>query len=103
MYMKNLNLDRKSTRLNSSHLGISYAVFCLKKKKQNILDSGLQHSLRPLSMLPTELISIPTGALAPGPGSSCCSASLWFIVFFFLKEGPPPNFPLFPPPASLPS
>src|SRR5262245_36262205 len=28
--------DRKSTRLNSSHLGISYAVFCLKKKKTNI-------------------------------------------------------------------
>src|SRR5262245_59627095 len=27
--------DRKSTRLNSSHLGISYAVFCLKKKKKN--------------------------------------------------------------------
>src|SRR5258705_8456671 len=27
--------DRKSTRLNSSHLGISYAVFCLKKKNQN--------------------------------------------------------------------
>src|SRR5438045_1828278 len=27
------DLDRKSTRLNSSHLGISYAVFCLKKKK----------------------------------------------------------------------
>src|SRR2546426_2396060 len=28
-----VNLDRKSTRLNSSHLVISYAVFCLKKKK----------------------------------------------------------------------
>src|SRR5256885_2759092 len=28
------HLDRKSTRLNSSHLVISYAVFCLKKKKQ---------------------------------------------------------------------
>src|SRR5438045_6673749 len=28
-------LDRKSTRLNSSHLGISYAVFCLKKKNKN--------------------------------------------------------------------
>src|SRR5262245_42796520 len=27
-------VDRKSTRLNSSHLGISYAVFCLKKKKK---------------------------------------------------------------------
>src|SRR5262245_62617413 len=31
-------VDRKSTRLNSSHLGISYAVFCLKKKnKKSIL------------------------------------------------------------------
>src|SRR5438132_10875930 len=28
-----INLDRKSTRLNSSHTVISYAVFCLKKKK----------------------------------------------------------------------
>src|SRR5690554_7039017 len=28
------NLDRKSTRLNSSHVRISYAVFCLKKKKK---------------------------------------------------------------------
>src|SRR3712207_7217341 len=30
-------LDRKSTRLNSSHANISYAVFCLKKKKNNSL------------------------------------------------------------------
>src|SRR2546430_8158253 len=30
-----LRRDRKSTRLNSSHSQISYAVFCLKKKKQN--------------------------------------------------------------------
>src|SRR5256885_9965312 len=29
-----IRIDRKSTRLNSSHLVISYAVFCLKKKKQ---------------------------------------------------------------------
>src|SRR5437870_9827126 len=29
------DLDRKSTRLNSSHVAISYAVFCLKKKKNN--------------------------------------------------------------------
>src|SRR5438309_5668598 len=28
--------DRKSTRLNSSHSSISYAVFCLKKKKKNV-------------------------------------------------------------------
>src|SRR3712207_8366290 len=31
------NIDRKSTRLNSSHANISYAVFCLKKKKQKSL------------------------------------------------------------------
>src|SRR5204862_7696138 len=30
----NVNIDRKSTRLNSSHVEISYAVFCLKKKKR---------------------------------------------------------------------
>src|SRR3712207_7841355 len=30
-----VKLDRKSTRLNSSHANISYAVFCLKKKKNN--------------------------------------------------------------------
>src|SRR3712207_8435466 len=33
--------DRKSTRLNSSHANISYAVFCLKKKKQIHIDSIL--------------------------------------------------------------
>src|SRR5439155_18879126 len=32
-------LDRKSTRLNSSHVAISYAVFCLKKKKKPIMHS----------------------------------------------------------------
>src|ERR1039458_10496585 len=32
--------DRKSTRLNSSHLGISYAVFCLKKQQQTTLRAG---------------------------------------------------------------
>src|SRR5947199_6149936 len=32
--------DRKSTRLNSSHLGISYAVFCLKKKNKHAQNDG---------------------------------------------------------------
>src|ERR1035441_10967492 len=40
-----IEVDRKSTRLNSSHLGISYAVFCLKKKKKNTLTkTHLVHS-----------------------------------------------------------
>src|SRR2546422_2842468 len=34
-FLDNLVLDRKSTRLNSSHGYISYAVFCLKKKKKH--------------------------------------------------------------------
>src|SRR3989442_6962461 len=32
--------DRKSTRLNSSHVRISYAVFCLKKKKKKVSHDG---------------------------------------------------------------
>src|SRR5436853_3382524 len=35
--------DRKSTRLNSSHLGISYAVFCLKKKKKTTNNKHISH------------------------------------------------------------
>src|SRR5260221_6610268 len=35
---ENIARDRKSTRLNSSHTVISYAVFCLKKKKANVWD-----------------------------------------------------------------
>src|SRR3712207_7658136 len=43
---RHLRQDRKSTRLNSSHANISYAVFCLKKKKhisKNATTSALQH------------------------------------------------------------
>src|SRR5262245_62628165 len=53
-----LKADRKSTRLNSSHLGISYAVFCLKRKMVNITSSvnsrersginNILHALNPL-------------------------------------------------------
>src|SRR3712207_7074033 len=32
--------DRKSTRLNSSHANISYAVFCLKKKRDSLITAG---------------------------------------------------------------
>src|SRR2546430_10402046 len=40
--LRQLLLDRKSTRLNSSHSQISYAVFCLKKKNKNITPMELQ-------------------------------------------------------------
>src|SRR5436309_7303377 len=50
-----LGIDRKSTRLNSSHVKISYAVFCLKKKKTKILtyDTIPSHTPQPLIHPPT--------------------------------------------------
>src|SRR5256885_12886284 len=42
--------DRKSTRLNSSHLVISYAVFCLKKKKKNHIYQRLYQQTQSLCM-----------------------------------------------------
>src|SRR6266700_5109707 len=38
--------DRKSTRLNSSHVKISYAVFCLKKKKKSVPGNSLQNKTK---------------------------------------------------------
>src|SRR5437899_6163917 len=46
--------DRKSTRLNSSHLGISYAVFCLKKKKKE--KNRLIHDLLYLEALSSPIM-----------------------------------------------
>src|SRR5690242_21361919 len=46
--LRSHRLDRKSTRLNSSHMSISYAVFCLKKKKKkkqhNFYDNNLHYT-----------------------------------------------------------
>src|ERR1035438_5087036 len=65
-------LDRKSTRLNSSHLGISYAVFCLKKNLKEF-----PHILVPL----------------PVPDYS--SRSVLTMYYFFLnKRAPPDTSPL---------
>src|SRR3712207_7385713 len=49
---KLLLLDRKSTRLNSSHANISYAVFCLKKKNYSLPISALNSPLPPSQTLP---------------------------------------------------
>src|SRR3712207_7488670 len=45
--------DRKSTRLNSSHANISYAVFCLKKKKTTHISSSKRALLESASISPT--------------------------------------------------
>src|SRR5437868_12320300 len=54
-HVRSVSRDRKSTRLNSSHVSISYAVFCLKKKKTYIT------SLTTLILI----INIPSQAPVP--------------------------------------
>src|SRR5689334_24375847 len=54
-YVSPSSVDRKSTRLNSSHSSISYAVFCLKKKTQNEPTVAYTHEIRPyITLLPDE-------------------------------------------------
>src|SRR5689334_24832951 len=45
LFGQHLQPDRKSTRLNSSHSSISYAVFCLKKKKKNYTQAFSLYSI----------------------------------------------------------
>src|ERR1035441_8393469 len=95
--------DRKSTRLNSSHLGISYAVFCLKKQAKS---DGLCSP-------PASHVNVPPRAArsARPPDSTRQRARLLRgaaqlrqpLCFFFLKDAPPPDFSPFPPHAALPS
>src|SRR5471030_1179343 len=73
--------DRKSTRLNSSHLGISYAVFCLKKKKKSALE-WMQGAL---------YLACPTGWPRSIGGCQKHTAE-----FFFLMIRRPPRSTLFP-------
>src|ERR1035438_3910023 len=72
--------DRKSTRLNSSHLGISYAVFCLKKK---INARGLREEQEVI----VKNVSTHRGNEHP---------EVAIARIFFLKIRPPPRSTLFP-------
>src|SRR6202040_23413 len=99
-FLMSILLDRKSTRLNSSHVEMSYAVFCLKKKTQTH-DAG---DLPRGKSDPETLRDPRRGAVSPGPPApaplACPTAcSLRFFFFFFLKTRAPPNSPSFPPPA----
>src|SRR5690349_23458482 len=51
-------VDRKSTRLNSSHVEISYAVFCLKKKKKKPTHEAFTHTSRSTTRQPTQSLQI---------------------------------------------
>src|SRR5256886_3499829 len=60
----NFTVDRKSTRLNSSHSQISYAVFCLKKKKEALCATAPKHEV--VAGMCQEYLGVH--ALLPGVG-----------------------------------
>src|ERR1039457_2419992 len=91
-------LDRKSTRLNSSHLVISYAVFCLKKKKKK---KNKQHGkIKRSGEQPRRgdhACGLSRAQLSLAPSVSACASCLFlFFFFFFLMIRRPPRSTLFP-------
>src|SRR3954465_622287 len=92
-------LDRKSTRLNSSHTIISYAVFCLKKNVPVSPPLAPAPRSTPHRLAPS-LVRAPEVSPA-GLGGAARPTPLGvpgFALFFFLKPGPPPEFSPLPPP-----
>src|SRR3954464_14267431 len=87
--------DRKSTRLNSSHTIISYAVFCLKKKKEKIKPTATEQTAKLTSGTPK---SRARRARAARRGeldrhASRGSLRLFSFFFFFNNRGPPKIYP----------
>src|SRR4051795_8454258 len=94
---KGARRDRKSTRLNSSHTLISYAVFCLKKKKKTPHHDGtspLSHASVEEQTTPPVSCSLHASCHLRGP--RLCYAPRLFVSFFFLMIRRPPRSPLFP-------
>src|SRR3954466_7433930 len=95
-----VSLDRKSTRLNSSHTIISYAVFCLKKKRR--LYAELCHAAHttPTPHQPQYLSAHHSHDSAFQPPTDCpCSPACIDCFFFFLRIGHPRTSPPFPYPS----
>src|SRR4051795_265710 len=91
-------LDRKSTRLNSSHTLISYAVFCLKKKNNAALHLG-GHERRCLTFV-TPVVCAPRRrclVVVEPLAALLRDAAQLVLFFFFLKPRAPQDFPLSPP------
>src|SRR5471030_442930 len=90
--------DRKSTRLNSSHLGSSYAVFCLKKKKY-LWPPPIRHeytnALRTRSRGNCD-VRLRDGGSITSVIRICRRPSVALALFFFLMIRRPPRSTLFP-------
>src|ERR1022692_3039370 len=96
--------DRKSTRLNSSHLVISYAVFCLKKEEHTSeLQSPCNLVCRLLLEKKTDTLSVFAISFLNATWSSeIVICLLRFVFFFFLKERAPHHHSPFSLPRRLP-
>src|SRR4051795_12772833 len=92
--------DRKSTRLNSSHTLISYAVFCLKKKKKKRVSNRIRQRtcISHHSSISVSCDVVILSVVCPCLSICCQKSPPFFIFFFFLLIGGPPKFPLFPSP-----
>src|SRR5215475_8046597 len=90
--------DRKSTRLNSSHVKISYAVFCLKKKKIPNYREQLDLCLYGLSISITDRDHAAWGETFCRQGLAAQQALIqaYPTFFFFLMIRRPPKSTLFP-------
>src|SRR6202049_485062 len=93
-------IDRKSTRLNSSHMSISYAVFCLKKKVVDGLPVEGTFAAHQVTLAdrdgPRARSLHPVLSQLPVGGS--ISVLLRCLVLFFLGNGRPRSSPPFPSP-----
>src|SRR5882724_5369433 len=88
--------DRKSTRLNSSHLGISYAVFCLKKKKRLAQLAPVCSSLINPRPGPPYLLDTRPASHLQRDDKRVSSYDLPYDYFFFFMIRRPPRSTLFP-------
>src|ERR1022692_3560029 len=85
--------DRKSTRLNSSHLVISYAVFCLKKKSR-IPATTPPRGAQPLRRPTWQSASRTSSRNSPVGGQDCSSSETPGAFFFFNDTAPPEIYTL---------
>src|SRR3954449_2446509 len=90
--------DRKSTRLNSSHTLISYAVFCLKKKTEATLQPHqLDARHRSRGADPPRSSTPPSASRPRFPSVAFSRLTCFFsLLFFFLMIRRPPRSTLFP-------
>src|SRR5471032_1297079 len=90
--------DRKSTRLNSSHITISYAVFCLKKKKTNLtaMLDGMQTLIVPkrLQLSGGQILRVAAARLFVRDAGLLGFDDLLSVFFLMIRR--PPRSTLFP-------